>query len=99
MGAGLCVALFAFLVWRHGLSLHYLALLGFALLLGFGVRMPASFRINSVLIVLSTLIAFYAAELLVAYSGSAITSLGAQAWLSFPQDGNVRVAAERMKTV
>ena len=98
-GAGLCVALFAFLVWRHGLSLHYLVLPGFALLLGFTVRMPASFKINGVLLVFSTLMALYAAELLVTYTGSAIASLGAQAWLSFPQDGNARVAAERMKTV
>ena len=99
LGAGLCVALFAFLVWRHGLSLHYLVLLGVALMVGFGARMPASFRINSVLFGVSTLVGLYVAELLLAYSGSAITSLGAQAWLSFPQDGNVRVAAERMKTV
>lgn len=98
-GATLCVALFAFLVWRHGMSLHYLIVLGLAMVLGLGVRMPASFRINSVLFGVSILVGLYMAELLLAYSGSAVTSLGAQAWLSFPQDGNVRVAAERMKTM
>lgn len=98
-GALLCAALFAFLIWRHGMSLHYLAVLGLAMLLVLGSRMPAPIRINSVLFGVSTFAGVYAAELLLAYSGSAITSLGAHAWLSFPQDGNVRVAAERMRTV
>jgi len=98
-GAMLCMALFAVLVWRHGLSLHYLVMLALAVMLGFSVRLPASFKINIALLGLSTLVSVYGAELLLTYSGSAITSLGAQAWLSFPQDGNVRVAAERMKTV
>jgi hypothetical protein len=98
-GAMLCMALFAVLVWRHGLSLHYLVMLALAVMLGFSVRLPASFKINIALLGLSTLVSVYGAELLLTYSGSAITSLGAHAWLSFPQDGNVRVAAERMKTV
>lgn len=99
LGAALCVVLFAFLVWRHGMSLRYLVLLGLAALLAFGVRMPVSIKINSVIFGISTCVAIYAAELLLAYSGTGITSLGAQAWLSFPQDANVQVAAERMKTV
>lgn len=98
-GATLCAALFAFLVWRHGMSLHYLIVLGLTIMLGLGARMPASFRINSVFFGVSVFVGLYVVELLLAYSGSAITSLGAQAWLSFPQDGNVRVAAERMKTM
>lgn len=98
-GAMLCMALFAFLVWRHGLSLHYLVILALAMMLGFSVRLPASFKINIALLGLSTLVSVYGAELLLTYSGSAITALGAHAWLSFPQDGNVRVAAERMKTI
>ena len=98
-GAMLCMALFAVLVWRHGLSLHYLVMLTLAVLLGFSVRLPASFKINIALLGLSTLVSVYGAELLLTYSGSAITALGAHAWLSFPQDGNVRVAAERMKTI
>ena len=98
-GAMLCMALFAFLVWRHGLSLHYLVILALAMMLGFSVRLPASFKINIALLGLSTLVSVYGAELLLTYSGSAITSLGAHAWLMFPQDGNVRVAAERMKTI
>ena len=98
-GAMLCLALFAVLVWRHGLSLHYLVMLALAVLLGFSVRLPASFKINIALLGLSTLVSVYGAELLLTYSGSAITALGAHAWLSFPQDGNLRVAAERMKTI
>ena len=95
----ICVVLFAFLVWRHGVSLRYLVFLGLAVILALGMRMPESIRINTVLCGVSTLAAVYFAELFLAYSGSAITSLGSQAWLSFPQDANVRVAAERMKTV
>ena len=98
-GAMLCLALFAVLVWRHGLSLHYLVILALAMMLGFSVRLPASFKINIALLGLSTLVSVYGAELLLTYSGSAITALGAHAWLSFPQDGNLRVAAERMKTI
>ena len=98
-GAMLCLALFAVLVWRHGLSLDYLVILALAMMLGFSVRLPASFKINIALLGLSTLVSVYGAELLLTYSGSAITALGAHAWLSFPQDGNLRVAAERMKTI
>lgn len=98
-GATLCVGLFAFLVWRHGMALHYLSVLGLATILLLGARMPARFRINSLLLGISIVVGIYLAELLLVYSSAAITSLGAQAWLSFPQDGNVRVAAERMKTV
>ncbi len=99
LGAALCVVLFAFLVWRHGMSLRYLVFLGLAAMLAFGVRMPVPIRINSVICGMSTCVAIYASELLLAYSGTGITSLGTQAWLSFPQDANVQVAAERMKTV
>jgi len=99
LGAALCAGVFAFLVWRHGMSLRYVVFVGLAVILALGVRMPESLRINSVLVGVSTCVAVYLAELLLAYSGTAITSLGAQAWLSFPQDANVRVAAERMKTV
>lgn len=99
LGTALCAGMFVFLVWRHGMSVRYLAFAGLAVLLALGLRMPESLRINSVLFGVSTCLAVYLAELLLAYSGTAITSLGAQAWLSFPQDANVRVAAERMKTV
>lgn len=99
LSVAICVLMFGFLVWRHGLSLHYLVILGLAAMLALGLRLPESIRINSVLCMLSTLVAVYIAEFLLAYSGSAITSLGDQAWLSFPQDANVQVAAERINAV
>ena len=86
LGAALCAGLLVFLVWRHGMSLRYVVFVGLAVILALGVRMPESLRINSVLVGVSTCVAVYLAELLLAYSGTAITSLGAQAWLSFPQD-------------
>lgn len=99
LAAAICVLLFAAMVWRHGISLHYVPFLVFAVMFVLGTRMPESYKVNSVLCGISLAIAVYGVELLLAYSGSAIASLGAQAWLSFPQDANPRVAAERMKTV
>lgn len=98
-GVAISLLVFTLLVWRHGMSLPYLAFIGLAAMLVLAMRLPEPMRINSVLCGLSTIFAVYLAELLLAYSGSAITSLGEQAWLSFPQDANVQVAAERMKTV
>ena len=99
LSATLSVMIFGLLVWRHGYSLSYLVLLGLAAMLALGMRLPESIRINGTLCVISTVLAVYSTELILAYSGSSITALGAQAWLSFPQDANVQVAAERMKTV
>ena len=99
LGTAVCLLLFAVMVWQHGMSMRYMVFLLFALVFVLGTRMPESFKINSVLCGMSLAIAVYGVELLLAYSGSAIAALGAQAWLSFPQDANPRVAAERMKTV
>lgn len=99
LGAAICLLSFAVMVWRHGLSLRYIVFLVLALVFVLGTRMPESFKINTVLCGMSLVIAVYGVELFLAYSGSAIAALGAQAWLSFPQDANPRVAAERMKTV
>lgn len=99
LSAAIFSALCVFLMWRHGVSSRYvLFLLGGALLVA-GVRLPGPIKVNSVLVGISTLVALYSAEVILAYSGSAIASLGAQAWLSFPQDANPKVAAERMKTL
>ena len=87
--------IFAFLVWRHGYSLSYFSLpwaCGYVDKLG--IRLPESIRINSTLCMISIVLAVYSTELILAYSGSSITAFGAQAWLSFPQDANVQVAAE-----
>jgi len=99
LGATICVALFVFLVWRHGMSNRYLAFVLCAVLLVSGVRLSDSVKINGVLVGLSTIVALYVSEVVLAYSGSAIASLGAQAWLSFPQDANAKVAADRMKAL
>ncbi|MBS0169870.1 MAG: hypothetical protein JSR62_05905 [Nitrospira sp.] len=99
LGAGICSALCVFLVWRHGVAFRYLLFLLGAAVFVAGVRLPEPIKINGVLVGMSTLVALYGAELILAYSGSAIASLGAQAWLSFPQDANPKVAAERMKTL
>lgn len=99
VGSAICLLLFVVMVWRHGMSLHYTVFLVLALAFALGLRMPESFKINSVLCAISLAVAVYGVELALAYSGSAIAALGAQAWLSFPQDANPRVAAERMKTV
>lgn len=99
LGAVICLFLFVGMMWRHGMSLHYTVFLVLALVCTLGLRMPDSFKINSILCGLSLAITVYGVELVLAYSGSAIAALGAQAWLSFPQDANPRVAAERMKTV
>ncbi|MCS6297072.1 MAG: hypothetical protein H8K09_12630 [Nitrospira sp.] len=99
LGAASCLLLFATMVWQHGMSLRYMVFLLLSLVFVFGTRMPESFKINGVLCGMSLAIAVYGVELLLAYSGSAIAALGAQAWLSFPQDANPRVAAERMRTV
>jgi lysophospholipase L1-like esterase len=99
LGAGMCVLVFGLLVWRHGLSLHYLVIPAFATMLVWGWRLPQSVKVNSVLCMLSMLVAVYSSELILTYFGSGISSMGAQAWLSFPQDANAQVAAERMKTV
>ena len=99
LSATACVALFIFLVWRHGMSYRYLAfMVGAAILVG-GVRLPESVKVNCVLVGMSTLVALYFAEVILAYSGSAIASLGVQGWLSFPQDANPKVAADRIKTL
>lgn len=98
-GVAVCLLLFAVMVWRHGMSIRYAVFLLLALVFALGLRMPDTYKINSVLCGMSLAIAVYGVELLLAYSGSAIAALGAQAWLSFPQDANPRVAAERMKTV
>ncbi len=99
VGAATCLLLFVVMVWRHGVSGRYTVFLVLALVFALAVRLPESFRINSVLCGMSLAIAVYGVEFILAYSGSAIAALGAQAWLSFPQDANPRVAAERMKTV
>lgn len=99
LGATVCVALFIFLVWRHGMSSRYLAFIVAAVMLSAGMRLPVSVKINSVFVGASTLIALYFVEVLFAYSGSTIASLGAQGWLSFPQDANPKVAADRIKTL
>jgi hypothetical protein len=98
-GAGISGLIFGLLVWRHNFSVIYLVFLGFAVAMLLGLRLPTPIRINSILCLFSMLVAVYAGELLLAYSGSSIAGLSAQAWLSFPQDANVQVAAERMKTV
>lgn len=99
LGATVCIALFIFLVWRHGMSYGYLAFIVAATMLLAGVRLPESVKINGVFFGASTLIALYFVEVILAYSGSTIASLGAQGWLSFPQDANPKVAADRIKTL
>ena len=99
LGALVCVVVCAFLVWRHGMSFRYVGLMVFAVMLASAVQLPESVKINGVLVGVSTVVALYLAEVILVYSGSAIASLGAQAWLSFPQDANPKVAAERMKTM
>lgn len=99
LGAAVCVVACAFLVWRHGMSFRYVGLMAFAVMLASAVQLPESVKINGVLVGVSTVLALYLVEVILAYSGSAIASLGAQAWLSFPQDANPKVAAERMKTM
>ena len=99
LGAIISVAIFIFLVWRHGMAYRYLAFMVSAVLLVASVRLPASVKINGVLVGISALAALYLGEVILAYSGSAIASLGAQAWLSFPQDANSKVAADRLKTL
>lgn len=99
LGATVCVALFVFLVWRHGLSYRYAAIMVVAALLSAGVRLPESLKINGVFVGVSTLLALYFVEVVLAYSGSTIAPLGAQGWLSFPQDANPKVAADRIKTL
>jgi len=95
-GSLACVMSFGFLVWRHGLALHYLNLLGVAVGLAVGLRLSASHRINLALCLLSTIIALYSAEVLLAYSSSVLNHPSATVWLDFPQDANARVAAERV---
>ncbi len=99
LGALVCVVVCAFLVWRHGMSFGYVGLMVFAVMLASAIHLPESVKINGVLVGVSTVVALYLAEVILVYSGSAIASLGAQAWLSFPQDANPKVAAERMKTM
>ncbi len=99
LGATVCVALFVFLVRRHGLSYRYAAIMVVAALLSAGVRLPESLKINGVFVGVSTLLALYFVEVVLAYSGSTIAPLGAQGWLSFPQDANPKVAADRIKTL
>jgi hypothetical protein len=99
LGATICVALFIFLVWRHGMSYRYLAFIVAAAMQFAGMRLPESVKINAVFVGVSTLIALYFIEVILAYSGSTIASLGAQGWLSFPQDANPKVAADRIKTL
>lgn len=98
-GSGLSLLMFALLFARHGMSPRYLVFVGLALLLVLALRLRESARVNSVLLGVSTLAVVYLAELFLAFSGPASSSLGAQAWLSFPQDANVEVAAERIKTL
>lgn len=99
LGATVCIALFIFLVWRHGMSYGYLAFIVAATMLLAGMRLPESVKINGVFFGTSTLIALYFVEVILAYSGSTIALLGAQGWLSFPQDANPKVAADRIKTL
>ena len=54
-------------------------------------------RVNLLLCLLSSVIALYSAEILLAYSPSVLNHSSATAWLEFPQDANVRVAAERVE--
>ena len=62
-----------------------------------GAGLPATIRINGALCLLSTLITMYSAELFLTHASSSTTALGARAWLSFPQDANAQVAADRMQ--
>ena len=96
-GAFVSLAIFGYLVWKHGLALHYLSLLGIAAGLAFGLWLSESHRINLVLCLLSSVIAIYSAELFLAYSPSVLNHPNATAWLEFPQDANVKVAAERVE--
>ena len=99
LGATVCVALFVFMVWRHGMSYRYVAIMVAAAMLFASLRLPKSVKINGVFVGVSTLLALYFVEVVLAYSGSTIASLGAQGWLSFPQDANPKVAGDRIKTL
>ena len=96
-GSFVCLAAFGYLLWRHGFAPQYLSLLGSSVCLIFGMCLSEPRRVNLLLCLLSSVIALYSAEILLAYSPSVLNHSSATAWLEFPQDANVRVAAERVE--
>lgn len=101
LGTGAVTSLFVFglLVNRYGITPHYFVFVGASILLVWGLRLPESIRINVVLCSISVILALYTAEFLLAHAKPAIKAMGPQAWLSFPQDANAKVAAERMRAL
>ena len=67
-GVAVCLLLFAVMVWRHGMSIRYTVFLLLALVFALGLRMPDTYKINSVLCGMSLAIAVYGVELLLARS-------------------------------
>jgi hypothetical protein len=96
-GSLACLITFAYLVGTYGFASHYLSLLGICICFLLGLRLSEPHRVNVLLTFLSSVIALYSVEILLAYSPSVLNHSPATAWIEFPQDANARVAAERVQ--
>ena len=96
IGAMACLGFFLILVWIHGISLHYLILVAAAVGMALGIRLPAHYQVNAVLLLFSSALAVYAAEAVLVYSSIGLNAVEGAGWLNFPQDATARVGAERL---
>lgn len=98
LGAGAALALILiFLVSVHGMALHY-ALVGVGTLGLFATRwLNASVKINLAFVVLSTLLAVYACELVLAVVASGRANFEVTQWITFPNDHTPESAQARME--
>ncbi|MEO8048404.1 MAG: hypothetical protein ABI684_14070 [Nitrospirota bacterium] len=98
LGTGAALALILiFLVSVHGMALHY-ALVGVVALGLFATRwLNASVKINLAFVVLSTLLAVYACELVLAVVASGRANFEATRWLIFPNDHTPESAQARLE--
>jgi hypothetical protein len=95
-GVGLALIL-AFLVSVHGMALHY-ALVGVVALGLFATRwLNASVKINFAFVVLSSLLAVYTSELVLAVVASGRANFEMTRWLFFPSDHTRGSAQARLE--
>jgi hypothetical protein len=86
-----------FNVVRHGWAWHYLLLILFALGVFAAVRLSVSTKVNLALLLVSTTIGLYGAELLIGQVLFSASRFHMGDWLNFPSDQNASTGVARIK--
>ena len=96
-GGSACFLLFTGSVIRHGWAAQYVSLIILAVLLFASLRLRVSSKINVALLLISTAIGLYGAEVVIGHVLLSSSRFHISDWMNFPEDANSKVAVRRIK--